>query len=110
MTGGAIRQAREIGTIMNQSDIPATLFGQLGISHDEFVFSRDVMSKSYTYPCAVHCSKIAFSFCDSTGLSTYDLDGNMVVQNVDEIGNNKEERVRKGKAILQTLYKDTANR
>jgi phosphoglycerol transferase MdoB-like AlkP superfamily enzyme len=110
MTGGAIRQAREIGTIMNQSDIPATLFGQFGISHDEFVFSRDVMSKSYTYPCAVHCSKIAFSFCDSTGLSTYDLDGNMVVQNVDEIGNNKEERVRKGKAILQTLYKDTANR
>ena len=110
MAGGAVKEHRVINTLMNQSDLAATLLGQLGIDHKDFIFSRDVLSKTYTYPTAIHCSRVEFSFFDSTGVSTYDLDGNMVVQNVDEIGDNKEQRVRKGKAILQTLYKDTANR
>ena len=96
--------------MMNQSDLAATLLGQLGIEHKDFTYSRDVLSKTYTYPTAIHCSKVEFSFFDSTGVSTYDLDANMILQNVDKIGSNKEQRVRKGKAILQKLYTDTANR
>lgn len=103
-TGGAIKEKKTISTIMNQSDFAATLLGQLHLKHDEFIFSRDVMSKSYTYPTAIHCSKIAFTFCDSTGISTYDLEGNMTVQDIDSIANTKEQRVKKGKAILQNLY------
>lgn len=106
MTGGAIRENRVIDKVLNQSDIAATLLGQLGVNHSEFVFSRDVMSKSYTYPSAIHSSRTNFTFCDSTGLSTFDLDANMVINNRD---NGKENalphRTSVGKAILQKLYR-----
>lgn len=110
MAGGAVKEHREIKILMNQSDLAATLLGQLGVEHKDFIFSRDVLSKTYTYPSAIHCSRVEFSFFDSTGVSTYDLDADMVVQNVDAIGKNSEVRVKKGKAILQTLYKDAAER
>ena len=49
-TGGAVRNAREVARLCNQTDLAATLLGQLGIDHARFKFSRDVMSQTYTYP------------------------------------------------------------
>lgn len=110
MTGGAIMESKVVDKIMNQSDIVATLLGQLGIDHSEFVFSRDVMSKSYTYPSAINCSRTNFTFCDSTGLSTYDLDASVIINNKEKKeGDASSHRVEVGKAILQTLYRTVSN-
>nr|MCR5314216.1 LTA synthase family protein [Bacteroidaceae bacterium] len=108
MTGGVVKEHKEIKTLMNQSDLAATLLGLMGIDHKDFPFSRDVLSKSYTHPSAIHCSRVEFTYFDSTGVTTYDLDGNMVINSSDKAGD--EYRVKVGKAILQTLYKDAANR
>lgn len=106
MTGGAVKQPRKINTLMNQSDFAATLLGQLKISHKEFKFSRDVMSKTYTLPSAIHCSRVAFTFIDSTGMTTYDFEGDKPVY---EEGENGDKRIERGKAIVQTLHKDAAD-
>lgn len=98
-TGGAIGKPQKISHIMNQSDLAATLLGQLGIGHDEFYFSRDVMSRSYTYPTATNSYNGGTSFVDSTGYTTYDIDG----QRSSYCPDNQRER--KAKAALQLLYK-----
>lgn len=100
--GGAVNGSRTVTQIMNQSDLAATLLGQLGISHEEFVYSRDVMSKDYVYPSAFFTYNGGMAFCDSTGYTVYDFDGDIVLEG------NDEERVRKAKATLQTLYKSIA--
>lgn len=102
-TGGAIRQPMVIDRIMNQSDLAATLLAQLGISHGEFTFSRDVLSSAYTYPTATHAYNNGVSFIDSTGSTTYDNDAQRVIA-----GTNKR-REQKAKATLQTLYKTVGN-
>ena len=43
-----------IDKLMNQSDMAATLLAQLGISHKEFNFSRNVLGKDYNYPFAYY--------------------------------------------------------
>ena len=52
--GGAVKQPRRIEQVCNQTDLPATLLGQLGISHEEYTFSRDVLSVTYKHPFAIH--------------------------------------------------------
>ena len=86
---------------MNQSDIPATLLSQLGIQHDEYIWSRNVLSKNYTYPF-VYCNYPAgILFADSTGTSIYDLDGEAVMIEEPSDGGL---RIMRAKAILQTSY------
>lgn len=97
-TGGAIRQPAVFDQLLNQSDLPATLLGQLGLSHQEFLFSRDVLSPSYTNPSAFHVYNGGITYVDSTGRTTYDLDGKQVILQPDA------ERERKVKGILQGLY------
>jgi phosphoglycerol transferase MdoB-like AlkP superfamily enzyme len=106
-TGGAAAGSRTITTLMNQSDIAATLLGQLGIPHGDFIFSRDVMSSTYKVPSAIHTSKIEMTFHDSLGYTTLDLVSEKPVFNS---GRNPDLRILKGKAVLQTLYEDTARR
>lgn len=100
MCGGAVKESREIKTLMNQSDIAATLLGQLGIDHDAFVFSRDVLGKSYTSPSAFHTSKTEFTYFDETGFTTVDLNSDKEIYGADDSGS----RASKGRAVLQTLY------
>ena len=106
-TGGAVSGSRNISTLMNQSDIAATLLGQLGIEHRDFIFSRDVMSSTYKVPSAIHTSKVEMTFHDSLGYTTLDLVSDKPVFNS---GKNPERRIMRGKAVLQTLYEDTAKR
>ena len=63
--GGAVKAPRKIEQVCNQTDLPATLLGQLGISHDAFTFSRDVLSATYTHPFATHTFDNGFSMVDS---------------------------------------------
>lgn len=108
MCGGAVHGHRDIAVLMNQSDLAATLLGQLGIDHEDFLFSRDVLSQSYTYPTAVHCSHDEISFFDSTGVSIYDFNAARIIGGTG--GTAEEQRTDKGKAVLQTLFLDASGR
>ena len=101
--GGAIKAPRRIEQLCNQTDLPATLLGQLGINHDDYRFSRDVMSKSYQYPFAVHTYNNGITMKDSTGFAVFDLNANRII--VDK-SSNSELLIKKGKAILQTAAED----
>lgn len=99
--GGAIREPRKMDILMNQSDIPATLLSQMGIRHDEYPWSRNVLSKTYTYPF-VYCNYPAgLLFKDNTGTSIYDISGDVTI--VEQPADDGL-RVRCAKAILQTSY------
>ena len=101
--GGAVRQPRDISVICNQTDLAATLLAQLGLPHDDFLWSRDVLSPDYTYPLAVHNYNNGFSMTDSTGFMLYDLDvGRTVFQTSADV--RRLERI--GKAILQATTRD----
>ena len=100
--GGAIKSPRHIEQLCNQTDLPATLLGQLGITHDDYHFSRDVMSKSYQYPFAVHTYNNGITMKDSTGFAVFDLNANRIIVNQ---SSNSEQLIKKGKAILQTAAK-----
>ena len=102
--GGVVREPRVVDAFCNQSDLAATLFGQLGLSHDDFPFSRDVLSQNYTRPLAWHTFNNGFSLVDSTGFFVYDLTAESPM-----VGSGKEKE-RLGKAILQETSRDLADR
>lgn len=107
MTGGAVLGLHKYDMIMNQSDLAATLLGQLGIDHGDFTFSRDVLSTTYKYPTAFHSFNNGMTFIDSTGVTTYDNNAQKIVFDSGKTNSHREE---KAKAILQTLYENIANR
>ena len=106
-TGGAIKGPRRIDTICNQSDIAATLLGQMALPHDDFTFSRDVLSQTYRYPLAVHNYNNAQSMIDSTGFILYDFDANQFLK---QSGNDAQRMLRVSKAILQTTTQNLKER
>ena len=105
-TGGAVKGPRKLDMICNQSDFVATLLGQMGISHRDFVFSRDVTSESYRYPFAIHMFNNGVSMTDSTGFMLYDLTADKITVSTSKEG---ERMARTGKAILQKAAEDLRN-
>ena len=107
-TGGAVDKHLSIDKIINQSDFAAILLGQLGIAHDDFAFSRDVLSKDYIKPFAMYSFIDGFGFIDNTGTSVFDNRSQNVVycNNADSV----EHRLNSGKAIIQSMYKDISER
>lgn len=104
LTGGAVKGPRRIDTIMSQTDIAATILGQLDIPHKEFIFSRDVTAPSYKYPFSFHTFVNGFMFRDETGFTVYDNVSEQATDNPDA------DREHKGRIILQYLYDDLAKR
>jgi phosphoglycerol transferase MdoB-like AlkP superfamily enzyme len=106
--GGALKGAKQVGTLMNQADLAATLLSQLGLPHDDFYFSRDVTGDAYRYPFAFFTSADAMMYRDSTGVTGYDLRADRV--SYEEPAAGSQDRLRKAKAILQTAYDDLGSR
>lgn len=96
--GGAVKQPMRIDKIVSQTDIAATLLGQLGLPHGEFKFSRDVLADTYTMPFSLHVYINGMLFRDETGFTDYDTQRDCAVNNPDP------QRERKAKVILQTVY------
>ena len=101
--GGAVKAPRKITKLCNQTDLAATLLAQLRLPHDQFRWSRDVLSASYRYPFAVHNYNNGFSLADSTGFIAYDLESQRLVTNESTQASHLE---RMGKAILQATTAD----
>lgn len=104
--GGAVKEPRQIGTYGSQIDIAATLLGQLGLPHEEFIFSKNMLN-----PNSPHFG--FFTFPNAFGMMTpenevvFNCESNSIVS--DE-GTHKGENLPKAKAYLQKLYDDLAKR
>ena len=105
--GGAVKQPRRIEQVCNQTDLPATLLGQLGIAHDEYSFSRDVLSVTYKNPFAIHTYDDGYTIIDSASFVNYDFISNRVVSNY---GKDRDKLILRAKAILQAASKDLNKR
>ena len=102
-TGGVIKEPMHIKRLVNQTDIPKTILTQMNIDTKEFVYSRDIMNpttKNYAYYVYTN----GFCFMDSTGYTIWDNDAYKVMENPDN------QREKKGKVLLQTLYRDISKR
>jgi len=97
--GGAVKEPRNVDVICNQSDLCATLLGQMQLPHNDFLFSRDVLSTTYVYPTAFHNYSNVQLMVDSTGYTLYDFDAKRIVLSQ---GDNSERMVSVSKAVLQT--------
>ena len=106
MAGGVIEKPRRIDVYGSQQDLAATLLAQLGLSHSEFLFSKDLMN-----PCSPHFA--FFAMPDGFGMVTpenqliYDCSSQRTV--VDK-GSHPGQNLPQGKAYLQKLYDDIASR
>jgi hypothetical protein len=105
--GGAVLQPRIVTTLCNQSDLAATLLGQLRLDHHDFRFSRDILSASYRYPTAVSNYSNAQWVCDSTGHLLYDFD---LRRTTISASHDADRLLRLNKAIIQTTTNDLQNR
>ena len=100
MMGGAVREPKRIETLMSQTDLPAIVLGQMGIPHEDYTFSRDVLGDTYRTPFSFNTFNNGFNLCDTTGCTVYDNVARRAVSGADP------HREAMGKAILQTLYHD----
>ena len=105
--GGAIKEPVAIDTYANQTDLAATLLSQLGLPHDQFTFSRDILDPGYP-KYSFYTYSNGFGIIDSTGVSVYDNESNRPL--LEEPSTGSETRLNKGKVLLQTLYDDLGNR
>lgn len=106
VTGGALQRHGTCHTIGSQIDIAATLLGMLGISHEAFTYSKDLLDGQ-----APHFA--FFDFPDAMGMITDT--GCIVYDNTDgrmhqSSGLEGDRLLLKAKAYLQKLYDDLDKR
>jgi len=104
LLGGKIT-AQQVETIGCQTDIPATLLGILGIEHNEFLFSKDILDAK-----APHFA--FFTFPDAMGMVTEEntvIYDNALNKAVFDEGSNKGLNKKKVQAYLQKLYDKIAD-
>lgn len=103
MLGGAAKKGVTIDTLMAQTDIAATLLGQMDIDHADFTYSRDIFAPGYI-PSAMHSWPTGFMFADNSGHTEYDIVSDTA------LSGNDPALISRGRAILQELYRDLAVR
>lgn len=102
--GGAVKQSCVVDQFMNESDLPATVLAQVGISAQQFPFSRNVLSKAYQqYSFAFSTYPAGFMYADNTGATMYDIHAGKEITRQHHLP-GVEERIKKGQAILQYSY------
>ncbi len=106
LVGGAVAEPMKIATYGSQHDLAATLLAQLGLSHSEFTFSKDMLDPSSPH-FAFFAVPDAFGMVDGDNALIYDCQADAVV--VDD-GAMPGKNLIRGKAYLQKLYDDISNR
>lgn len=105
--GGMIAEPRDVETIGGQIDIPATVLAMLGMQHDEFLYSKDLLDAEapnfafFTFPDAM-------GLIDSTGYVIFDNTQKTVAASSKDKA--VDDRTTKAKAYLQKLYDDLGER
>ena len=105
--GGAVKAPKRVDRLLTQTDLAATLLAQMDLPHADFPFSHDVFG-TVNAPYAFYTFSNGFGFIDSTGVSAFDNAAGIPLLREPERGS--DERLKKGKALLQTLYDDLGSR
>lgn len=104
--GGAVKEPRKVDVYASQIDIAATLLSQMGLPHDDFAFSKNMLN-----PASPHFGYFtvpnAFGIITPDNQLVFNCESNTV--QTDE-GEHKGANLEKGKAYLQKLYDDLAKR
>ncbi len=106
MTGGVVTEPKRVETVGAQTDICATVLGMLGLPHNDFIYSKDLLDNG-----APHFA--FFTFPDAMGM--VEDNGYMVFDNVAggisaQEGPKPDSIAVKAKALLQKLYDDIGQR
>jgi phosphoglycerol transferase MdoB-like AlkP superfamily enzyme len=105
-TGGAVMRPREVATLGSQQDIAATVLGQLGLTHRDMLFSKDLFDptvRHYAY----------FMMNDGFGMVTDDnqlIFDNKQRRVMVDAGPRRGHNLAYGQAFLQVLFDDIARR
>lgn len=105
MAGGAVNGPKRIDLPISQTDIAATLLGQMDLPHHDFLFSRDVTADTYTSPSGIHAFHNGMMLADSDGYTVVDT----MLDKVTE-GDDTPRRRNQIAATLQQLYADLSRR
>ena len=106
ITGGAVKEPMQIDSYGSQIDIAATLLYQLGIPHDEFTFSKNLLNPA-SPKFGYFTSPNFFGMITPENEFVYDCDADQILINSGTMPGMNDE---KGKALLQKLYDDLATR
>ena len=105
-TGGALEQSgTEVTTYCSQADLAATLLAQLGIAHEDFIFSHDIFDPNQPH-YAFWTWNNAFGLKDNEGKIIYNLTGEKTIQSEGDAPAYEQT----GKAIVQTIHQDIRKR
>lgn len=106
MTGGALNRRGIINTTASQTDIIATLLDAMGIDHDEYRYSRNILTPTTT-PMAFMSTPTYTAVVDTTGVaSVYHIDTRLF-----DSGHShpSTEADSINAAYLQTIYNNLHN-
>ena len=105
--GGAIAKTDTvIATVASQTDIPLTILHQLGMTNDEYRFSKDILGTT-VFPFAFYNFNDGFGFVtDDTQFVFDNLNHTVIYQE----GTQADEWIETGKAYLQIFSKDFIKR
>ncbi len=102
LTGGAVAKPLKVGIIGSQQDIAATLLGQLNIPHDEYLFSKNMMSDDAP-KFAFFTAPDFFGVVSEENSLIYD---NKAQRAVYDKGAKLGYNIKRGQAYLQKLFDD----
>lgn len=92
--------------VISQVDVPATLLGQLGLKHDEFHWSKDFFNP-YTRGFAYYTFFTdGFGWVEQDAALVYRYDINSIYRNTTTSQDQKSDFERKGKAFIQTAFRE----
>lgn len=101
--GGAVKEPRVIEAYGSQIDLAATLLGQMGVSHEDFAYSKDLLQAD-TPKFAYYTYNEGFGIVEATGESRWDAASDRTSDGADE------RQLRMGRTLLQQTYEDIERR
>ena len=105
--GGALNvKDTVISNLASQTDLAATLLSQLDIKSDDFIFSKNILTKGYI-PYSFFTYTGGFGFLKPSNLLVYNTITNTYTEST---GKNDSINQKQGKAYLQSLYMDVFNK
>ena len=103
MTGGVVKEHRNIHTIGSQIDIAATLLGMLNIDHSDFTYSKDLFDNIAPHFAYIAFPDASFGLISEDNQVLYDGVPDVVVW---DTGEEPGKNINCAKAFVQKLYDD----
>ncbi len=101
--GGAVKEPRTISAYGSQIDLAATLLGQLGIAHDDFDYSKDMLHPALP-KFAYYTYNEGFGILEPEGMSLWDGNSQTTSEGA------TERQLQMGRTLLQQSYLDLSRR